>query len=455
MLEFARQGFRCATDASNKGVEGEALLCRLGCAYAALCAVLACVLHIVDLRDAASMEAVQSVLTLIELAQAMATTLSNGEISTHTALRSCLLNKLSGRRAEPYSASAQSKVSDITSGGSAAELALALAAPLPLSALLQLVDYLAQCGNRYPTSISTGMVGTVASFVRTALTHPDNELSSHKTALLEKLMQLYRAHATISKEVHILTTEEGFYRQYMKQQRQQSQKIGHGSRQGLQWGKRRRKAHQRTRRNVRQALRRDAGDDDESGTDLAGAIDSDDCGSDSEESISAEEDSGGNIPRGFSLDFLRRGASSRASGSAPLSGAEEGEDNRRVNSRRGVPRLVIIGAEGTELSEDFETPDGAEASGRRLPRIYAEALLALPSHLHSAFKRWDVHIHGTATVQGNERLLESKRMSVAALHGEIRAVLFAARSELLLALAVCLPQIQGTDSRVVSACFLL
>jgi hypothetical protein len=234
---------------------------------------------------------------------------------------------------------------------------------------------------------------------------------------------LYHTHGAISNEDHVLTTEEEYYRQYVKQQRRASSNGGHSANRFAHM-KRRRRGYTRTRRNVRRSMRRSG--EEEPADDDAGIIDSgeDDCisGSDLDEADKGDRVGADSVPKGFTLDFLR--------GSALTRRDHEHIDDAGSATQipRDQPSVVLIGPAATEDEE-------GEAWPRVLPCCYRTAVLGLSECLQAAFQRWDVHIHSTAAQQV---ALQDKRMSVAALHTEIRSVLFGARSEILLSIATCL-----------------
>jgi hypothetical protein len=302
-------------------------------------------------------------------------------------------------------------------------IALAAAVPVPLAELTKAVEHFGRRSEPCPTSVATGMVGTLGSLAHAALLYAkDMSDASQCQGLLEKLLQLYHTHGAISIEDHVLTTEEEYYRQYVKQQRRASSNGGHSANRFAHM-KRRRRGYTRTRRNVRRSMRR-SGEEEPADVD-AGIIDSgeDDCNSGSDMDEGDKGDGAGvdSVPKGFTLDFLRGSALLRRDHGAT-------EDTRSSTQKLGdQPSVMLIGPAATE-----DEADGIVH--RALPCCYRTAVLGLSERLQAAFQRWDVHIHSTGAQQ---EAVQDKRMSVAALHTEIRSVLFGARSEILLSIAAC------------------
>jgi hypothetical protein len=420
VLKYAANGFNCAGEEAQ--VSDEVLLCRLGSGYTALSAVLHCALAVLDLQDDSSWSAIESLLSLLELVQSLAAAVSNGEISTHSGLRAMVFSKLSGQPCEPHASQAQRKPAAKVDGQHL--IALAAAVPAPLAELTKVVEHCGRRSETCPTSVATGMVGTLGSLVHAALLYAkDMSDASQCQGLLEKLLQLYHTHGAISNEDHVLTTEEEYYRQYVKQQRRASSNGGHSANRFAHM-KRRRRGYTRTRRNVRRTVRRSG--EEEPAADDDGFIDSgeDDCnsGSDLDEGDKGEGAGVDSVPKGFTLDFLRGSALTRSDHEATV-------DARWSTQKLGdQPSVMLIGPAATADETDGIVP-------RALPCCYRTAVLGLSERLQAAFQRWDVHIHSTAAQQ---EALQDKRMSVAALHTEIRSVLFGARSEILLSIAACL-----------------
>jgi hypothetical protein len=419
VLKYAAHGFSCAGEEAQ--VSDEVLLCRLGSGYTALSAVLHCALAVLDLKEDSSWSAIESLLALLELVQSLAAAISNGEISTHSGLRAMVFSKLSGQPCEPHASQAQRKPAAKVDGQNL--IALAAAVPAPLAELTKVVEHCGRRSETCPTSVATGMVGTLGSLVHAALLYAkDMSDASQCQGLLEKLLQLYHTHGAISNEDHVLTTEEEYYRQYVKQQRRASSNGGHSANRFAHM-KRRRRGYTRTRRNVRRTVRRSG--EEEPADDDDGFIDSgeDDCnsGSDLDEGDKGEGAGVGSVPKGFTLDFLRGSALTRRD-------HEHIDDAGSAKQKpRDQPSVVLIGSAAAE-------DDEGEAGPRVLPCCYRTAVLGLSERLQTAFQRWDVHVHSTAAQQEAH---QDKRLSVAALHTEIRSVLFGARSELLLSIAAC------------------
>jgi hypothetical protein len=165
VLKYAANGFSCAGEEAQ--VSDEVLLCRLGCGYTALSVVLHCALTVLDLQDDSSWSAIESLLALLELVQSLAAAVSNGEISTHSGLRAMVFSKLSGQPCEPHASQAQGKPAAKVDGQHL--IALAAAVPAPLAELTKVVEHFGRRSETCPTSVATGMVGTLGSLVHAAL----------------------------------------------------------------------------------------------------------------------------------------------------------------------------------------------------------------------------------------------------------------------------------------------
>lgn len=487
VLTYAAEGFACRDTAEgDANISEDALLCRLGCGYAALSGVLKCALHAAALAPsreqhqqdqqheapgASCAEGLMCVLSLLDLVLSLMSALTHGEVGTHSALRALVESRLSGRTTEPSTKA--EKPAAAVACAVCVEAVFAPATPAPLPQLLVLTEHLRrrEWADRCPTSVAVGVAALLGHLVHATLTHDETtssmeSLSSNKTAdykeaqgqtertrtaVLEKLLEMYHAHGAIRNEMHILTSEEDHYRHYMKHRRRNNARYGALANHKSSRRPKRRKGYSRTRRNVRRALRNTGEDlenpDSDCELEESGMIESDDdCDGESQSETSECDDADGGaaakynaVPRGFRLDFLLRGGSSSRLRVTDGEGVENvSTTGFSLSSKQGrnVPYVVVIGSTAAQEGTGTE-------SARQLPTPLEEAVLSLSSRLQGVFCRWDVHIEGTPEAA---EVAESRRLSVAALHGDVRALLFGARSEILLAITACLPHKDGDDA---------